>query len=172
MEKVNQLKSFLHNTFKIKDLGKLHYFLGLEVLYKTDGVLISQRKFAIDLLKEYDCFTLLMESNTLANLCRTPGNLILRMFFHLLPYLRSDPTLGIFFSNDPNCTIQAYRDSDWVAYPDSKRSVSGYIVLLGDIPINWKSMKQETVSLSLAGAIDLSEKLLVNSLGCANRWRS
>lgn len=57
MEEVNQLKSFLHNTFKIKDLGRLHYFLGLEVLYKTDGVLISLRKYALDLLKEYDCMS-------------------------------------------------------------------------------------------------------------------
>ena len=51
-----QLKMYLENTFKIKDLGALHYFLGLEILDTTYGVLISQRKFILDLLKEYDCF--------------------------------------------------------------------------------------------------------------------
>lgn len=36
-------------------MGKLHYFLGLEILYKTDGVVISKRKFLHDLLKEFNC---------------------------------------------------------------------------------------------------------------------
>lgn len=31
---ITQLKAFIHETFKIKDLGKLNYFPGLEVLYK------------------------------------------------------------------------------------------------------------------------------------------
>ncbi|XP_019233911.1 PREDICTED: uncharacterized protein LOC109214451 [Nicotiana attenuata] len=53
---IASLKAFLDQMFKIKDLGILHYFLGLEVLYKPNGILISQRKFALDLLKEYQCF--------------------------------------------------------------------------------------------------------------------
>ena len=49
---ITQLKVYLDNTFKIKDLGRLHYFLSLEILDTT--VLISQRKFILDLLKEYE----------------------------------------------------------------------------------------------------------------------
>lgn len=49
------MKTFLHEQFKINDLGKFHYFLGLEILYKEDGVIISQRKLALDLQKEFDC---------------------------------------------------------------------------------------------------------------------
>nr|XP_016463726.1 PREDICTED: uncharacterized protein LOC107786726 [Nicotiana tabacum] len=125
MEEVNQLKSFLHNTFKIKDMDKLHYFLGLEVIYKTDGVLISQRKFALDLLKEYDCMSYSGLSSPLDPSiqlqAKDPREPHLKVVFHLLRYLRSDPTLGIFFSNDPDCTTQAYCDSDWAACPDSRR---------------------------------------------------
>ncbi|XP_075095451.1 uncharacterized protein LOC142173716 [Nicotiana tabacum] len=55
LEKIKAPKTYLHNQIKIKDLGKLHYFLGLEMLYNDDGVWISQRKFTTDLLKEYDC---------------------------------------------------------------------------------------------------------------------
>jgi len=51
---VKELKTFLHDKFKIKDLGRMHYFLGIEVLYKDDGLIISQRKFVLDLLKNYN----------------------------------------------------------------------------------------------------------------------
>lgn len=42
----------LHDEFKIKDLGHLYYFLGIEVLYSDGGVLLHQKKFVHDLLKE------------------------------------------------------------------------------------------------------------------------
>lgn len=45
----------MDSQFKIKDLGKIYYFLGLEILYKPDRILISQRKFVLDLPKEFDC---------------------------------------------------------------------------------------------------------------------
>ncbi|XP_070031674.1 uncharacterized protein [Nicotiana tomentosiformis] len=51
-------------------------------------------------------------------------------------YLKKDLTLGIFFSNGTDCSISAYCDSDWAACPDSRRSVTGYIVLVGDSHIN------------------------------------
>ncbi|XP_075101642.1 uncharacterized protein LOC107776883 [Nicotiana tabacum] len=54
LEEIKALKTFLRETFKIKDLGRLHYFLGLEILYKHDGVIITQRKFTSDLIKEFE----------------------------------------------------------------------------------------------------------------------
>ncbi|XP_070047020.1 uncharacterized mitochondrial protein AtMg00810-like [Nicotiana tomentosiformis] len=41
--------------FKIKDLGLLNYFLGIEVCYLQSGILLSQKKFISDLLSEYKC---------------------------------------------------------------------------------------------------------------------
>lgn len=53
---INRKASYITPS-KSKILCRLHYFLGLEVLYKTDGVLISQRTFALELLKKYDCMS-------------------------------------------------------------------------------------------------------------------
>ena len=36
----------------MKDLGRLKYFLGIEVLRSNKGILISQRKYVLDLLTE------------------------------------------------------------------------------------------------------------------------
>jgi len=72
--------------------------------------------------------------------------------------------LGIFISNVPDFNLRAYCDSDWAACPDTRKSVSGYIVMLGDSPISWKSNKQATVSLSSAEAEYRSIRMVVGEL--------
>ncbi|XP_034679699.1 uncharacterized mitochondrial protein AtMg00810-like [Vitis riparia] len=46
------LKESLHTKFRIKDLGQLRYFLGIEVAPSTDCISISQRKYTLDILNE------------------------------------------------------------------------------------------------------------------------
>ena len=46
------LKQCLIKEFEIKELGRLKYFLGIEVSYSRQGIFISQQKYVIDLLKE------------------------------------------------------------------------------------------------------------------------
>ncbi|CAL1361803.1 unnamed protein product [Linum trigynum] len=46
------VKLFLKRDFKIKDLGSLKYFLGLEVTRNSSGISVSQRKYCMDLLAE------------------------------------------------------------------------------------------------------------------------
>lgn len=40
----------IHSEFAIKDLGRLNYFLGLEVHYDDNGLFLSQTKYARDIL--------------------------------------------------------------------------------------------------------------------------
>ncbi|KAK6781936.1 hypothetical protein RDI58_019732 [Solanum bulbocastanum] len=84
--------------------------------------------------------------------------------FHLLRYLKQDPIQGVHISNDPDRTVQAFCDSDWPSCPDSKRSVSGYLVLLGNSPTSWKVKKEETISLSSPEAEYRSLRKVVGEL--------
>ncbi|XP_059310886.1 uncharacterized mitochondrial protein AtMg00810-like [Lycium ferocissimum] len=44
--------------------------------------------------------------------------------------------------------ISAYCDADWASCAHSRKSVSGYLVKLGDSLVSWKSKKQPTISRS------------------------
>lgn len=49
----DKVKSFLKSRFKLKDLGALKYFLGLEVAQSHKGIYLCQWKYALDLIDEY-----------------------------------------------------------------------------------------------------------------------
>ena len=58
-EKMMQdFKNGMMETYEMSDLGILHYFLGMEIYHSNDGIFISQKKYAKNILKKFkmhDC---------------------------------------------------------------------------------------------------------------------
>ena len=48
---ITDLKQHLFKHSQTKDLGRLKYFLGIEVAQSRSGIVISQRKYALDILE-------------------------------------------------------------------------------------------------------------------------
>ena len=66
----------------------------------------------------------------------------------IIRYLRGSSRRGLFFPHGTSLRLVAYSDVDWVGCPDTRRSVTGWRMFLGDSLISWKSKKHDRVSKS------------------------
>lgn len=48
---IDTFKSYLHMIFNIKDLGLVHYFLGMKISIVPSGIIMTQKKFTQSLLQ-------------------------------------------------------------------------------------------------------------------------
>ena len=71
LSKIKRIKEVLNCSFKIKDLRKLKYFLGLEVARLNKGIHLCQRNYILDILtgtgmiSSEPCTTPLMTNNNI-----------------------------------------------------------------------------------------------------------
>lgn len=49
---LSSLQTYLHTKFKLKDLGRLKYFLGIEIARAPTGIVLSQRQYTLQLLED------------------------------------------------------------------------------------------------------------------------
>ncbi|RVX15466.1 Retrovirus-related Pol polyprotein from transposon RE2 [Vitis vinifera] len=203
-------KAYLSDCFKMKDLGVLKYFLGIEVARSSAGLFLCQRKYTLDIVSEAGLLGAkpcgfpiehnhrlgLANGELLSNpesYRRLVGRLIylavtrpdLTYSVHILSqfmqepriehweaalrvvrYLKGTPGQGILLRADSDLSLQGWCDSDWAACPVTRRSLSGWLVFLGQSPISWKTKKQHTVSRSSAEA----EYRAMAAVTCELKW--
>ena len=60
--------------------------------------------------------------------------------------------------------LWGFVNSDWAGCPDSRRSTSGFVLMLNGAAISWRSKRQPTVALSSAEAEFISASAIVQEV--------
>ncbi|XP_014489808.1 uncharacterized protein LOC106752611 [Vigna radiata var. radiata] len=158
IEEIEVVTRLLDQAFKIKNLGNLRYFLGLEVARNSTGIHLSQHKYTLDILT--DCS--MLASRPIA----TPMDYTARLSISSgtpLPnsssYSRFLGCLIYLTTTHPDISYVVHHlsqfvfsDSDWARCLDTRRSITNFSIYIGDSLISWRSEKQPTVSRSSSKA--------------------
>lgn len=67
-------------------------------------------------------------------------------------YLKSSLGQGVYFPTTNQIHLKAFCDADWASCPDTRRSITGYYMFIGDALVSWRSKKQQFVYRSSAEA--------------------
>ena len=79
---------------------------------------------------------------SLSQFMNTPRTPHLAALHYTLRYVAHTVNQGILLNSFNELKLHAFSGADWASCPESRRSITCYIILLGNSPITWKSKKQ------------------------------
>ncbi|GJV98689.1 retrovirus-related pol polyprotein from transposon TNT 1-94 [Tanacetum coccineum] len=156
-ELCDQFSKITCSQFKMPMMGKISFFLGLQILQSPRGIFINQSKYALESLKKYGMEssdpvdTPMVEKSKLDE--DTQGKAVdpthYRGMIGTLMYLTaSRPDLTFDYPKDSSIALTAYADADHAGCQDTRRSTSGSMQLLGDRLVSWSSKRQKSAAIS------------------------
>jgi hypothetical protein len=123
-EGITTLLQDLKKDFSLKDIGDLHYFLGIEVNKTRDGLVLTQEKYVADLLKKYDMANCKPVSTPLCTSEKlslhqgyplgTKDATQYRSLLGALQYLTLSTSIGLRICRSSSTLVSGYSDADWV----------------------------------------------------------
>ncbi|GKA65284.1 retrovirus-related pol polyprotein from transposon TNT 1-94 [Tanacetum coccineum] len=150
-ELCDKFSEIMCSKFKMSMMGKIYFFLGLQISQSPRGIFLNQSKYAIESLKKYEIEscdlvdTPMVEKSKLDEdtQWKTVDPTHYRGMVGTLMYLTSSrPDL------DSAIALTAFADADYAGCQDTRRSTSGSMQLLGDRLVNWSSKRQKSAAIS------------------------
>ena len=84
----------------------------------------------------------------LSQFMHTPKVVHWEVALRVVRYLKKNPRHEILFRSNSDLRLEGWCDSDWASCPITRRSLSGWFVLLGYSLVSSKTKKQPTVCRS------------------------
>eukprot|EP00253_Pinus_taeda_P025696 PITA_25696 len=157
---IRGIKRLMAQAFEMKDLGSLHYRLGLEVCRDTGQTFLTQGKHARNLLEKFgmdqckSAATPLQENLKLSSDDGTKevdATMYRQLVGNLIYLTTTRPDLAYsvsVLSQFMSKPLESFLDSDWAGNLDDRKSITGYTFSIGSEVIAWSSEKQSVVALS------------------------
>ncbi|XP_022860268.1 uncharacterized protein LOC111380842 [Olea europaea var. sylvestris] len=170
---ISHLQERLKDSFYMKDLGPLQYFLGLEVHSSPTGTYLHQHKYTKELInlaglqdgrsvdnpievnvkyrkEEGDLLPdpLLYRQLQVCQFMQAPRHLHLATVRCIIRYLFGAPNKGLFFPINTPLDLVGYSDVDWAGCAYSRQLITRWCMFLGSALVSWLSKKQDRISKS------------------------
>ncbi|RVW37569.1 Retrovirus-related Pol polyprotein from transposon RE1 [Vitis vinifera] len=167
IEEISRLQGQLASEFKMKNLGGLKYFLGIECK-PMDTPIVQNHKLGLYLHQKptnkgrYQRLVgkLIYLSHTrpdiayavsvVSQFMHCPSEEHMEAIIRILRYLKSSLGKGLMFSKNDHVRVDGYTNIDWVGNIFDRKSTSGYFTFVGGNLVTWRSKKQKVVALSSA----------------------
>ncbi|WVZ97680.1 hypothetical protein U9M48_043194 [Paspalum notatum var. saurae] len=159
---VSSFAEQMSREFEMSPMGKLQFFLKLQIKQGSEGTFVHQAKYTRDILKKFDMgdskpMTTSMSTNTALNADedgeaaspRTSHRQAVKLIFR---YLKFTPELGLWYSLGSSLSLRGFSDAGPVGCRIDRKSTSDTCQLLGTSLVSWSSCKQASVSLSTTEA--------------------
>nr|GEW33467.1 copia protein [Tanacetum cinerariifolium] len=143
------------SKFKMSMMGKISFFLGLQIFQSPRGIFINQSKYALKSLKKYgfeSCDpvdTPIMEKSKQDE--DKEGKAIDPSHYHvkrIFRYMRGTVNRGLLYPKDSSVTLTTFAYADHAGCQDTRRSTSGSLQFLGERLISWSSKRQKSAAIS------------------------
>nr|GEV60250.1 hypothetical protein [Tanacetum cinerariifolium] len=140
-------------AFALKDLGPLNYFLGIEIVPHVSGILLSQKKYILELLQSaglsncnpVSSFIVTSSSLSLDESTAFPNPVCQYMHAPIENHWSAVKRILRYLHGNPDTFLEAFSDVDWARDSDDQRSTGGFAIYLGSNLISWTARKQRTV---------------------------
>ncbi|XP_050877706.1 uncharacterized mitochondrial protein AtMg00810-like [Lathyrus oleraceus] len=133
-------------------MGFMRYFLGMKVARSKNGIVVSQQKYILDLLKETGMCGCRPAVSVVSQFMHSPFEKHLEAVYRILRYLKGNTGKGLFFKKTSERNVFIFIGADWAGSVTDRRSTSRYCTYVWGNLVTWRSKKQGVEERSSAEA--------------------